>query len=117
MDSHLSVKTFCQWLCIAAVQAALIFFGCFSSLNYSPESLEISSHGLDHIDSGKQPDLTLIGSLLLGTIVVSSNIKVLCDSHETNIATVAAFLFSIGSFLAIVQLTSANSESDLFSTL
>ena len=94
-----------------------MFFGCFSVVNYSPESMAISTHGIEHLDSGKQPDLTLMRTLLLGIVVVVSNLKLVCDSSETNLLTVTAVVVSIGSFFGVLCVTSANPNSVDFSVL
>lgn len=66
------------------------------------------------INSGKSSDLYLIGTLLYGSIVLISNLKLLQDSHSYNLLTILASIFSIFSYFGIFYAFSMDKNNDLF---
>jgi magnesium-transporting ATPase (P-type) len=67
-------KLLWQWLAYAIMQSTLIFYSCFSTMK---NANEVYGDKLNPIISGKSSDLYLTGSLLYGSIVLISNLKLL----------------------------------------
>ena len=71
-------KLLWQWLGYAVMQSALLFYCCFTAMKTANE---VYDDQFNQTKSGRSPDLYLTGSLLYGSIVLVSNLKLLQDSN------------------------------------
>lgn len=112
-----NVKLFWHWFAYTVIQAALIFYGCFTSLLNAPEMYGPGKNQdelqLGLIQSGKTPDLVIIGSLLYFAVVLFVNLKLIHDSNSLSIPLIFLSLLSCVSFVGVFYGFSQLKESPL----